>query len=315
MMELGQWQLYSLNGGRFWLDAGVMYGIIPKAVWEKVSPPDELNRIPLGIHCVLARDGQHNVLIDAGYGSKLSPLDRASYAADPGDPLAESLAALGVAPGDIDTVVFSHLHWDHAGGATRRGPDRSLVPAFPNATHYVNRLEWQDAVSGSPDLGGYVAEDFEPLEEAGQVVLIEGEVEIVPGLWTRPTGGHTRGHQARNIRIGRTDGPVPGRSLPSDQSSAAAVELGLRAVSPGVTTAQAAIVRRGGRSGLVGRVGPRSEDRREPVGAAQISRVRAERCSRRTLSHSGRARWSHSSEQTQSRFAAARTGPDGSRWC
>lgn len=137
------------------------------------------------------------MLIDAGYGSKLSPLDRASYAADPGDPLAESLAALGVAPGDIDTVVFSHLHWDHAGGATRRGPDRSLVPAFPNATHYVNRLEWQDAVSGSPDLGGYVAEDFEPLEEAGQVVLIEGEVEIVPGLWTRPTGGHTRGHQAR----------------------------------------------------------------------------------------------------------------------
>lgn len=210
MLRLGEWELHTVEGGRYLLDAGVMNGIIPKAVWQYVTPPDALNRIPLGVHCVLARNGRHTVLIDTGYGGKLSPLERSSYAIEPGNPVLESLAALGVAPDAIDVVVFSHLHWDHVGGATIFGSDRRAVPTFPRATYFINRLEWEDATSGAPELGGYNTHDFLPLEAAGQLVLVEGEIEIVPGLWTRPTGGHTRGHQAFILESGGQTALYPG---------------------------------------------------------------------------------------------------------
>src|SRR6476660_2944099 len=135
MLHVGAWQLQTVNGGRFWLDAGVMYGVVPKTVWEKVTPPDAMNRIPFAIHCILARSQQQTVLIDTGYGGKMSPLDRAAHAAEPGDPIIESLAVLGVQPADIDVVVFTHLHWDHSGGSTHWDKSRRAVPTFPNATH------------------------------------------------------------------------------------------------------------------------------------------------------------------------------------
>jgi glyoxylase-like metal-dependent hydrolase (beta-lactamase superfamily II) len=197
MLRLGPWQLDTVSGGQFWLDAGVMFGIIPKTVWQGVTPPDEQNRIPVGIHCVLARSDEQTVLIDTGYGDKLAPLDRSAHAIEPTPSMLESLAALGVTPADIDLVVLTHLHWDHAGGATSFTADRRLIPTFPRATYFVNRMEWEDATSGLPELAGsYPTENFLPLADSGQLVLVDGEVEIAPGLWTRPTGGHTRGHQA-----------------------------------------------------------------------------------------------------------------------
>ncbi len=215
MMQLGQWQLETLNGGRFWLDAGVMYGVVPKTVWQSVTPPDELNRIPLAIHCVLARNGRQTILVDTGFGGKMSLLDRSAYAADPGDPLIESLAAVNLTPQDIDLVVFSHLHWDHVGGATRFDEKRRALPTFANATYCINRLEWEDAMSGAPELAGsYTPEHLAPLEASGQLVLVEGQVEIVPGLWTRPTGGHTRGHQALLFESGGETALYPGDLCP-----------------------------------------------------------------------------------------------------
>ncbi len=215
MMQLGKWRLDTVDAGRFWLDAGVMYGVVPKSVWQKVTPCDALNRIPFAIRCVLARNDEHTVLIDAGYGSKLSPLDRSAHAIESDDPLIDSLAALGVQPGDIDQVVFSHLHWDHIGGATRFDEARQAVPAFPNAEYVVNRLEWEDAQSGAPELSGsYAAENFAPLEASRQLMLVDGETEIVPGLWTRPTGGHTRGHQALLFESGGEIALYPGDLCP-----------------------------------------------------------------------------------------------------
>ncbi|HTU26663.1 MAG TPA: MBL fold metallo-hydrolase [Pirellulales bacterium] len=197
MLRVGPWQLETVGGGRFWLDGGVIYGIIPRNVWQAATPPDEQNRVPLGIHCVLARSDEQTVLIDTGHGEKLAPLDRSAHAIESTPTLTESLAALGVRPDEVDAVVLSHLHWDHAGGATRLAEDRRLLPAFPRATYFINRLEWEDATSGAVELAGsYAAENFAPLGESGQLVLVDGEVEIAPGLWTRPTGGHTRGHQA-----------------------------------------------------------------------------------------------------------------------
>jgi glyoxylase-like metal-dependent hydrolase (beta-lactamase superfamily II) len=196
-MRLGEWDLQTVSGGRFLLDAGVMYGVVPKAVWQTVTPPDELNRIPFAIHCLLARSKTHTVLIDTGHGNKMSPLDRNSHAVEPGTPLLDALARHGVSVDAISAVVFTHLHWDHAGGATSFDAARKPVPTFPNAVYYVNRLEWEDAVSGAPELSGsYSPENFEPFERSGQLVLVDDNVEIAPGLWTRVTGGHTRGHQA-----------------------------------------------------------------------------------------------------------------------
>lgn len=196
-MNLGNWQLDSINGGTFSIDGGVAFGIVPKTLWAKLMPPDEKNRVRLGANCVLARDGRHTLLIDAGYGSKYSALDRGFYELEQGNPVLDNLAALGVAPEDIDIVVLSHLHWDHAGGATIYNGHRTLVPTFSRARYLIGRIEWEDATSRAPELvTAYPMQNLTPLADAGVVELIEGDAEIVPGLRAMLTGGHTRGHLA-----------------------------------------------------------------------------------------------------------------------
>jgi glyoxylase-like metal-dependent hydrolase (beta-lactamase superfamily II) len=202
-MIVGNWQLDTVNGGLFWLDGGVMFGVVPKTLWEKVAPPDHLNRILCANNCVLARDGRHTVLIDTGYGGKFSPLDRRFYNMEPGEPLLAGLAALGVVPEDIDTVVLSHLHFDHVCGATRFDDAGRRVPAFPNARHLVGRWEWEDATGQSPELKtAYPIDDILPLVDAGLVALIDDGQDLLPGLSCQVTGGHTRGHLAFFFRSG-----------------------------------------------------------------------------------------------------------------
>jgi glyoxylase-like metal-dependent hydrolase (beta-lactamase superfamily II) len=203
LVNLGNWRLDTVDGGSFSIDGGVVYGVVPKMLWEKATPPDACNRLRFRNNCVLARDGRHTVLIDTGYGGKHVPLDRSFYEMDAGEPLLESLASLGVCPDDIDTVVLSHLHFDHAGGATRYDAGRRLVPTFPRARHVIGRLEWEDAVSQAPELErAYPMENLEPLQQTGTLVLIDGDSRILPGLRGRLTGGHTRGHLALMFESG-----------------------------------------------------------------------------------------------------------------
>ena len=140
-MHLGNWQLDTVNGGRFRLDGGSIFGVIPKTLWSTVVEPDKLNRVPLANNCVLARDGQQTVLIDTGYGGRFEPLDRKFYDLEAGTPLLKSLDQFGVSAEDVDTVVFSHLHFDHVCGALAKEGDR-LIPTFPKARHVVGRCEW-----------------------------------------------------------------------------------------------------------------------------------------------------------------------------
>ena len=196
-MHLGNWQLDTIRGGDFWIDGGVMFGVVPKSLWSPLVPPDDQNRVHCANHCVLARDGQHTVLIDTGYGGPWAPLDRRFYSMEEGHPLLTSLSEQGIDPADIDTVVFSHLHFDHVGGASPNGPNQHVALACPTARHVVGRLEWQDATSQSNELRtAYHPRQLAPLQACPRIELVDDDDEIVPGLRARITGGHTRGHMA-----------------------------------------------------------------------------------------------------------------------
>jgi glyoxylase-like metal-dependent hydrolase (beta-lactamase superfamily II) len=196
-MHLGAWQLDTINGGRFRIDGGVLFGLVPKTLWGSLVQADARNRVDCGNRCVLARDGRHTVLIDTGCGTKYLPLDRKFYAIEDGDPLLEDLATLGVRPEDVDTVLLTHLHFDHVGGATRYDQQGQLVPTFPKARYLVSRIEWEDATIGGPELQtAYSLDNLLPLVERGQLVLLDDDPAIVPGLTAICTGGHTRGHLA-----------------------------------------------------------------------------------------------------------------------
>ncbi len=214
-MHLGNWQLDTINGGKFRLDGGVMFGVVPRTIWKSVAPPDELNRIDCANNCVLARDGSHTVLIDTGYGGKFAPLDRRFYKMEEGAPLLEGLAELGVAPEEIDTVVFSHLHFDHVCGATRLDATGKRVPIFTRARHIVGRIEWEDATGGAPELEtAYPINDILPLYEAGLMTVVE-DGQILPGLRGELTGGHTRGHMALFFESGGQTAAYLGDICPS----------------------------------------------------------------------------------------------------
>lgn len=198
-MKLGSIELTTVSGGVCRLDAGTLYGVVPRVLWERKTPPDEKNRIPQQTNCVLATVDGRTVLVDTGYGSKLPEKQQRNLASEAGDPLLRNLKAAGFEPEDIDVVVFSHLHFDHAGGATRFTEAGEIIPAFPNAEYVAQRREWVMATSGLAELRGaypHPQENLLPLQASGQLRLIDGNVEILPGLRSIVTGGHTEGHQA-----------------------------------------------------------------------------------------------------------------------
>ncbi|HVJ68361.1 MAG TPA: MBL fold metallo-hydrolase [Caulifigura sp.] len=195
-ITVGDFQLTSVSGGTLWIDGGNMFGVIPKVMWEKACPPDSKNRILLDTNCLLIRTPDSLGLIDTGYGDKAGESFRARHDLAAESQLPRNLAAMGVSPDDIDWVILTHLHFDHAGGCTGRDADGRLRPTFPTARHVVQKVEWEDATSNKPELAGaYFSNDFLPLAEAGLVELVDEDAEVVPGVSVRRTNGHTRGHQ------------------------------------------------------------------------------------------------------------------------
>ncbi len=196
MLEIGELRLTTVPGGDFRLDGGAMFGVVPRPLWMKRSAPDELNRIALATNCTLVETHNLRVLIDTGYGTKLSEKEHEIYATGSAGGVVESLKAIGLSPDDIDIVVLSHLHFDHAGGGTKRVEDGTIVPTFANARYCIQRKEWEAATSGLPEwVASYPVENFACLAESGQLELIDGEAEIAPGVRGIWTGGHSPGHQ------------------------------------------------------------------------------------------------------------------------
>jgi glyoxylase-like metal-dependent hydrolase (beta-lactamase superfamily II) len=202
-IAIGDIHITIVSGGRLRIDGGNMFGIVPRVLWAQESPPDEHNRISLDTNCILVRTPNSLGLVDTGYGGKAPPKHRSRYALEDGMPLAKRLAAISIRPDEIEWVILTHLHFDHAGGATFRDAEGRLHPMFPQARHIIQRSEWDDAVGNTPELAGsYYADDFTPLEQASLVDLVDGDVEIVSGVTTRLTGGHTRGHQIVRFQSG-----------------------------------------------------------------------------------------------------------------
>jgi glyoxylase-like metal-dependent hydrolase (beta-lactamase superfamily II) len=195
-MHFGDIEIHYLDGGNFRLDGGAMFGVVPKVLWEKKSPPDDKNRIRMRANSLLVRAHRKNIIVETGNGTKWDPKPRAIYAIQDGDPLVESLARFDLQPNRIDLVVNTHLHFDHCGGNTRVIGDQ-IRPAFPNARYVVQRNELEHAMNPTErDRASYYPENFTPISKEGLWDLAEGDAEIIPGISVARIPGHNADIQA-----------------------------------------------------------------------------------------------------------------------
>lgn len=190
-MELGNLKLTRVSDGGFRLDGGAMFGVVPRTLWEKASPPDDKNRIRMGTNCLLVERGNDLVLIDTGIGDKRGAKFADLYGMDPeAVRLPESIRRAGYELEDVTHVLLSHLHFDHCGWNTRE-KDGRIVPTFPKARYWLQRGEVEHARNPNErDRASYFPDNWEPLFEAGVAELFEDEGEPVPGVKAVRVPGH-----------------------------------------------------------------------------------------------------------------------------
>ncbi|MDI6759415.1 MAG: MBL fold metallo-hydrolase [Candidatus Brocadiaceae bacterium] len=195
-MKLGRFHIYTCLDGFFRLDGGAMFGVVPRLLWQRTNPPDEKNRILLALGCLLIDTGQYRILIDTGVGEKGDEKFHQIYGINRSPCLKASLARYNLSPEDIDIVVNTHLHLDHAGGNTRL-EEGKLVPAFHKAEYFIHEGEWKEALSPNERTkASYLTENFLPLKDSGRLRLVrEDALEIIKGVSLIRTGGHTPFHQ------------------------------------------------------------------------------------------------------------------------
>ena len=196
---LGSFELTALSDGLYQLDGGAFFGVIPKALWSRKVTADDQNRVLTGLNSILVRTGEKNILIETGIGNKL-PEKMAQIFGQPAQ-LLENLSTAGVSPEQIDIVINTHLHFDHCGWNTI-SHNGKIAPTLPNATYYVQEGEWKHAHEGQRDSVSYLHENYDPLVESGQMKLLHGNQQIVPGISVEVFPGHTRDMQAVLIQSG-----------------------------------------------------------------------------------------------------------------
>ena len=209
-MQFGDYRVEVVPGGEFRLDGGAMFGVVPRALWRRVAPPDEDNRVTLNANCLFVEAAGERVLVETGMGDKWTPRQREMYGVSDGPTLVESLRErTGCRPEDISVVVNTHLHFDHAGGNTTLDEGGRVVPAFPNARYFVSRSEYEHAEAPHErDRASYLPENWRPLAESGQLELKDAEYEVVPGLSLETVAGHSRTMQC--VRLERGGGTLYG---------------------------------------------------------------------------------------------------------
>jgi len=201
-VRLGDLEFTIVSDGGFRLDGGAMFGVVPKPLWEKRTPADERNRIQMAMNCVLVRSAGKTLLIETGAGDKLDAKRRDIYALGDGPRLLDGLAAHGVRPDHVDVVVNTHLHFDHCGWNTRIEDGRA-VPTFRNALYVVQAGEFEHGKHPTErDQASYMPENFVPVEQAGQYMLLEGDREIAPGVELIRVPGHNADMQCVRLSGG-----------------------------------------------------------------------------------------------------------------
>jgi glyoxylase-like metal-dependent hydrolase (beta-lactamase superfamily II) len=211
-VQLGDLELYLLIAGHWKADGGLMFGVVPKVMWEKKRAADDNNMIDMACVGLIARIGGRVVVCETGIGTKLDEKRARQVALREPEGLLDSLRKVGITPDEVDAVITTHLHWDHAGGLTRRDERGGLELTFKKARHFIQRSEWDFALH--PDQrsqSAYYQEDFTPLADGNRVVeLLDGDTEVLPGVHVRHVGGHTPGSQVIVFRSGELACAVTG---------------------------------------------------------------------------------------------------------
>jgi glyoxylase-like metal-dependent hydrolase (beta-lactamase superfamily II) len=197
-MRVGDLTIHLINDGDHKVDPGGAFGLVPRVLWQNYLADDANHLVPMKLNCLLVQTGDKNIVVDTGYGSKLTDKAKSQLHLErPNGGLLDGLARLGLASDDIDLVIVTHLHADHAAGSTRYGEGGAILPVFPNAEYVVQRREYEDASRPNERTRAtYIAENFQPLVESGQMRLVEGDVELAAGVRGVVTPGHTPGHMS-----------------------------------------------------------------------------------------------------------------------
>jgi glyoxylase-like metal-dependent hydrolase (beta-lactamase superfamily II) len=201
-MKIGRYELFPVPAGRFRLDGGAMFGVVPKVLWGREHAADESNRVQMVSRSLLVAGEGRLVLVNTGMGQDWTAKERSIYAVDPEVSLERSLAELGRGPEEVTHVVQTHLHFDHAGGLMRDGGSR---PLFPRAEYLVQKEHWRWAGAPSErDKASFRPGSWEGLERSGRLRLVEGEEELLPGIFLHVVHGHTPAQQLVRVTDGRS---------------------------------------------------------------------------------------------------------------
>jgi glyoxylase-like metal-dependent hydrolase (beta-lactamase superfamily II) len=215
-LSLGDIKITWLCGGNFELDGGTMFGAVPKILWEKKFPADDKNYIKMLNAPLLVQTEEFNLIIDTGLGNKLTEKQQQIFRVYEPWSIPENLEELGLQRQDIQYVILTHGDFDHAGGIVMHNTNRTPELTFPAAKHVIQSTEWHDITHpNTRAINTYWPENFTGLNSGDNLIKIKGDKEIVPGISTRLTGGHTKGHQAVEIRGSKASAIHLGDVLPT----------------------------------------------------------------------------------------------------
>jgi glyoxylase-like metal-dependent hydrolase (beta-lactamase superfamily II) len=218
------WSWSLLQAGSLRLDGGGMFGVVPKVMWSRLTPPDDSNRIPLQTNCLLLKSGERRVLIETGCGDKWSDKLRRIFGIEERT-VVDALRELQTTPDQIDDVIVTHLHFDHAGGLTRIGDCDDAIPVFKKAAVHVQGREWEDALANRSTMTGtYLRTHLDPIVDS--VRLLSGDEEILPGIRSLPMPGHTWGQQAVLVETEQGTVCFPGDVMPTRHHVGAPYSMG-----------------------------------------------------------------------------------------